>query len=130
MDVVTLLLDPTMCSHCWEYVGSSTWLEHVVLRRLISFTVNVLACFLNCLQDEQLYTWASVGLPVSSHLWELYGGRPTGREQSLRSCLHQSAKTPGALLAQVSYISSTSRNILQHDCPVFPFVHNIGFDLL
>ncbi|KAI9535563.1 hypothetical protein NQZ68_003117 [Dissostichus eleginoides] len=50
--------------------------------------------------DEQLYTWASVGLPVSSHLWELYGGRPTGREQSLRSCLHQSAKTPGALPAQ------------------------------
>ncbi|XP_029305175.1 formin-2 [Cottoperca gobio] len=51
--------------------------------------------------EEQLYTWASLGLPVSSHLWELYGGRPTGREQSLRSPLHQtSAKTPGALHSQ------------------------------
>ncbi|KAE8280775.1 Formin-2 [Larimichthys crocea] len=51
--------------------------------------------------EEQLYTWASVGLPVSSHLWELYGGRFTGREQSLRSPLHQSsAKTPGALRTQ------------------------------
>ncbi|XP_034538146.1 formin-2 [Notolabrus celidotus] len=48
--------------------------------------------------EEQLYTWASVGLPVSSHLWELYGGRTTGREQSFRSTLNQSsAKTPGAL---------------------------------
>ncbi|XP_061915097.1 formin-2 [Entelurus aequoreus] len=26
-------------------------------------------------QVELLYTWATVGLPVSSHLWELYGGR-------------------------------------------------------
>ncbi|KAG8000212.1 Formin-2 [Nibea albiflora] len=51
--------------------------------------------------EEQLYTWASVGLPVSSHLWELYGGRFTGREQSLRSPLHQSsATTPGALHTQ------------------------------
>ncbi|XP_029963261.1 formin-2 [Salarias fasciatus] len=48
--------------------------------------------------EEQLYTWASVGLPVSSHLWELYGGRPTGRAQILRSSLLQSsAKTPGVL---------------------------------
>ncbi|XP_069548993.1 formin-2 [Brachyistius frenatus] len=47
--------------------------------------------------EEQLYTWASVGLPVSSHLWELYGGRTVGRIQNLRSSLHQSSpKTPGA----------------------------------
>ncbi|XP_040034096.2 uncharacterized protein fmn2a [Gasterosteus aculeatus] len=51
--------------------------------------------------EEQLYTWASVGLPVSSHLWEVYGGRTSGREQRLRSPLHQSsAKTPGALNSQ------------------------------
>ncbi|XP_049927928.1 formin-2 [Epinephelus moara] len=51
--------------------------------------------------EEQLYTWASVGLPVSSHLWELYGGRATGREQSLRSPLNQSsAKTAGVLHSQ------------------------------
>ncbi|XP_008278633.1 formin-2 [Stegastes partitus] len=51
--------------------------------------------------EEQLYTWASVGLPVSSHLWELYGGRTTARVHSLRSPLHQSsAKTPGAPLFQ------------------------------
>ncbi|XP_051935663.1 formin-2 [Hippocampus zosterae] len=31
---------------------------------------------------EQLYTWATVGLPVSSHLWELYGGRTPTRPQS------------------------------------------------
>ncbi|XP_072247659.1 uncharacterized protein fmn2a [Leuresthes tenuis] len=48
--------------------------------------------------EEQLYTWASVGLPVSSHLWELYGGRTAGRVQRLRSPLHRSsAKTPSAL---------------------------------
>ncbi|KAM9727758.1 uncharacterized protein fmn2a [Menidia menidia] len=47
--------------------------------------------------EEQLYTWASVGLPVSSHLWELYGGRTSGRVQRLRSPLHRSTKTPGAL---------------------------------
>ncbi|XP_041866873.1 formin-2 [Melanotaenia boesemani] len=48
--------------------------------------------------EEQLYTWASVGLPVSSHLWELYGGRTAGKVQRLRSPLHRSsAKTPGAL---------------------------------
>ncbi|AWP13738.1 putative formin-2-like [Scophthalmus maximus] len=41
--------------------------------------------------EEQLYTWASVGLPVSSHMWELYGGRSTSRVQSMRSPL-----TPGA----------------------------------
>ncbi|XP_022054055.2 formin-2 isoform X1 [Acanthochromis polyacanthus] len=47
--------------------------------------------------EEQLYTWASVGLPVSSYLWELYGGRTISRVRSLRSPLHQSsAKTPGA----------------------------------
>ncbi|XP_035760685.1 formin-2 [Neolamprologus brichardi] len=47
--------------------------------------------------EEQLYTWASVGLPVSPYLWELYGGATTGRVQSLRSSFHQSsAKTPGA----------------------------------
>ncbi|XP_039995260.1 formin-2 isoform X2 [Xiphias gladius] len=52
--------------------------------------------------EEQLYTWASVGLPVSSHLWELNGGRSTGRVQSLRSPLNQtSAKTPGALHSQI-----------------------------
>uniref|UniRef100_A0A3Q3EH30 FH2 domain-containing protein n=1 Tax=Kryptolebias marmoratus TaxID=37003 RepID=A0A3Q3EH30_KRYMA len=46
--------------------------------------------------EEQLYTWASVGLPVSSHLWELYGGRSTGR--GLRSPLHRSSpKSPGGL---------------------------------
>ncbi|XP_056250698.1 formin-2 [Seriola aureovittata] len=51
--------------------------------------------------EEQLYTWTSVGLPVSSHLWELYGGRSTGRVQSLISPLNQSsAKTPGALHSQ------------------------------
>ncbi|XP_078129423.1 uncharacterized protein fmn2a [Sander vitreus] len=51
--------------------------------------------------EEQLYTWASVGLPGSSHLWELHGGRTTGREQSLRTPLQQSsAKTPGALQTQ------------------------------
>ncbi|XP_077352364.1 uncharacterized protein fmn2a [Festucalex cinctus] len=33
---------------------------------------------------EQLYTWATVGLPVSSHLWELYGGRTPTRAQSSR----------------------------------------------
>ncbi|XP_058507164.1 formin-2 [Solea solea] len=48
--------------------------------------------------EEQLYTWASVGLPVSGYLWELYGGRGTNRVQNLKSSLHQSsAKTPGAL---------------------------------
>ncbi|KAM4591298.1 uncharacterized protein fmn2a isoform 2-T2 [Odontesthes bonariensis] len=48
--------------------------------------------------EEQLYTWASVGLPVSSHLWDLYGGRTAGRVQRLRSPLHRSsAKIPGAL---------------------------------
>ncbi|XP_056902722.1 formin-2 isoform X1 [Takifugu flavidus] len=36
--------------------------------------------------EEQLYTWASVGLPVSSQLWELYGGQ-TDKEQSHRSTL-------------------------------------------
>ncbi|XP_023818881.1 formin-2 isoform X2 [Oryzias latipes] len=47
--------------------------------------------------EEQLYTWASVGLPVSSHLWDLYGGRTSGRIQSLRSSLHRStAKSPSA----------------------------------
>lgn len=67
------------------------------------------------MQEEQLYTWVSVGLPVSSHLWELYGGRATGREQALRSPLHQSpAKAPGALHPQVSYICFSSINILQH----------------
>ncbi|XP_077468763.1 uncharacterized protein fmn2a isoform X3 [Stigmatopora argus] len=29
----------------------------------------------NAFNGEQLYTWTTVGLPVSSHLWELYGGR-------------------------------------------------------
>ncbi|XP_067466533.1 formin-2 isoform X1 [Thunnus thynnus] len=47
--------------------------------------------------EEQLYTWTSVGLPVSSHLWEVYAVRTTGRVQSLRSPLHQSAKTAGVL---------------------------------
>ncbi|KAM6916070.1 uncharacterized protein fmn2a [Xenentodon cancila] len=48
--------------------------------------------------EEQLYTWASVGLPVSSHLWELYGGRTAGRVQGLRSSLNRSsANTPGVL---------------------------------
>lgn len=90
-------------------------------KHLISFTVYALACFQNCVQEEQLYTWASVGLPVSSHLWELYGGRFTGREQSLRSPLHQSsAKTPGALRTQVGYIPSSPINILQCVCPVYP----------
>ncbi|XP_070833998.1 formin-2 isoform X2 [Chaetodon trifascialis] len=59
--------------------------------------------------EEQLYTWASVGLPVSSHLWELYGGRTTGREQSLRSPSHQSsAKAPGALHSQTESSRLTS----------------------
>lgn len=81
---------------------------------LISFKVYALVCFLNCVQEDQLYTWASVGLPVSSHLWELYGGRTTGREQSLRSPLCQSsAKTSGALHSQVGYILSSSMNIVQ-----------------
>ncbi|XP_038149813.1 formin-2 [Cyprinodon tularosa] len=37
--------------------------------------------------EEQLYTWASIGLPVSSHLWELYG-------RGLRSTLHRSSSKP------------------------------------
>ncbi|XP_056148278.1 LOW QUALITY PROTEIN: formin-2 [Lampris incognitus] len=32
--------------------------------------------------EEQLYTWASLGLQVPTHLWELYGGRTTGRLQA------------------------------------------------
>ncbi|KAM9364975.1 LOW QUALITY PROTEIN: formin-2 [Pholidichthys leucotaenia] len=40
--------------------------------------------------EEQLYTWASVGLPVSSCLWELCGGPGTGKAQSSRIPLHQS----------------------------------------
>ncbi|XP_028325224.1 formin-2 isoform X2 [Gouania willdenowi] len=48
--------------------------------------------------EEQLYTWATVGLPVSSYLWELYGGRSTGRKHSLRSPLSEaSTKKPGAI---------------------------------
>nr|XP_019947575.1 PREDICTED: formin-2-like [Paralichthys olivaceus] len=51
--------------------------------------------------EEQLYTWASVGLPVSPNLWELYGGRSTGRVPTLRSPLnHSSVKTPAAPLSQ------------------------------
>ncbi|XP_060943738.1 formin-2 [Limanda limanda] len=51
--------------------------------------------------EEQLYTWASVGLPVAPNLWELYGGRSTGRVPTMRSPLNQSsAKTPGAPLSQ------------------------------
>ncbi|XP_026165394.1 formin-2 [Mastacembelus armatus] len=51
--------------------------------------------------EEQLYTWASVGLPVSSYLWEHYGGRSTSRVQSWRSSLNQStAKSPGTLQFQ------------------------------
>ncbi|XP_028982854.1 formin-2 [Betta splendens] len=47
--------------------------------------------------EEQLYTWASVGLPVSSHLWELYGGRSAGRRHSLKPPLnHSTTKTQGA----------------------------------
>ncbi|XP_024153653.1 formin-2, partial [Oryzias melastigma] len=47
--------------------------------------------------EEQLYTWACVGLPVSSHVWDLYGGRTTGRVQSLRSSLHRTtAKSPSS----------------------------------
>ncbi|XP_021172905.2 formin-2 isoform X2 [Fundulus heteroclitus] len=41
--------------------------------------------------EEQLYTWASVGLPVSSHLWELYG-------RGLRSPLHRSSSKPSSAL--------------------------------
>ncbi|KAK5614805.1 hypothetical protein CRENBAI_012806 [Crenichthys baileyi] len=40
---------------------------------------------------EQLYTWASVGLPVSSHLWDLYG-------RGLRSPLHRSSSKPASAL--------------------------------
>ncbi|XP_061546689.1 formin-2 isoform X1 [Phycodurus eques] len=36
---------------------------------------------------EQLYTWATVGLPVSSHLWELYGGKTPTKAQSSGSPL-------------------------------------------
>ncbi|XP_029927242.1 formin-2 [Myripristis murdjan] len=51
--------------------------------------------------EEQLYTWASLGQPVSSHQWDLYGGRPTGRLQAQRTTPQQlSAKTPGGLLSQ------------------------------
>ncbi|XP_054885627.1 formin-2 isoform X2 [Poeciliopsis prolifica] len=47
--------------------------------------------------EEQLYTWASVGLPVSSHLWELYG-------RGLRSPLHRSSPKPsGALHFQTEF---------------------------
>lgn len=49
---------------------------HLVRRRPLVFNV----------QEEQLYTWAAVGLPVSSQLWELYGGQ-TSKEQSFRSTL-------------------------------------------
>ena len=60
-------------------------------------------CVLNCVQEEQLYTWASVGLPVSPHLWDMYGGRSTGQVPTMRSPLNQSsAKTPGAPLSQVN----------------------------
>ncbi|XP_037542061.1 formin-2 [Nematolebias whitei] len=52
--------------------------------------------------EEQLYTWACVGLPVSSHLWELYGGRSTAR--GLRSPLHRSSKPPGELHFQTKSI--------------------------
>lgn len=56
-------------------------------------------------QEEQLYTWASVGLPVSSQLWELYGGQLTGREQSFRSMLHPSlSKTQKSQNSQVGNV--------------------------
>lgn len=46
-------------------------------------------CF--TVQEEQLYTWATVGLPVSTNLWELYGGQKTGKERSLRTGPRQPA---------------------------------------
>ncbi|XP_034755071.1 formin-2 [Etheostoma cragini] len=66
--------------------------------------------------EEQLYTWASVGLPGSSHLWELHGGRTIDREQSLRTPLHQSStKTPGALQSQTESSSLKSGHSSSED---------------
>lgn len=65
------------------------------MKRLIftsSLIVGLSPSGLSCTQEEQLYTWASVGLPVSSQLWELYGGQ-TGKEQSFRSTLGPSLAT-------------------------------------
>nr|XP_020453801.1 formin-2-like isoform X1 [Monopterus albus] len=61
--------------------------------------------------EEQLYTWVTVGLPVSAHLWELYGGQTTGRVQGLRSPLNQSStKTPGTSHSQGQQASLAKGN--------------------
>lgn len=57
---------------------------------------------LRCVQEEQLYTWATVGLPVSTNLWELYGGQKTGKERSLKTAPRQ--QTARAPPTQVGYV--------------------------
>lgn len=72
----------------------------------VTVTVNAVIYSLNSTQEDQLYTWASVGLPVSPNLWEFSGSRSGNRTQGLRSTLnHSSSKTPGALNSQVGNIS-------------------------
>nr|XP_061794422.1 formin-2-like [Nerophis lumbriciformis] len=55
---------------------------------------------------EQLYTWATVGLPVSSHLWELYGGRTPTRVQSSKSPLKAKSAVPSHPQTQLSRVKS------------------------
>ncbi|CAL8254915.1 unnamed protein product [Lota lota] len=60
--------------------------------------------------EEQLYTWAALGLQVPNHLWELYGGRKPGRTtQGLWPPPPQpqsSIKTPAGLDCQTHSVGS------------------------
>ncbi|CAL8391435.1 unnamed protein product [Arctogadus glacialis] len=56
--------------------------------------------------EEQLYTWAALGLQVPSHLWELYGGRKPGR--TLQGFPPSSIKTPGGINCQSHSVGSKS----------------------
>ncbi|XP_034040863.1 formin-2 isoform X2 [Thalassophryne amazonica] len=70
---------------------------------------------------EQLYTWTSLGLPVSSYLWELYGGRTPVKVQLCRSPLNQpSFKTPGTLRCQTEFSGVKSGQMSSDDGCLVP----------
>ncbi|KAM9809144.1 formin-2 [Syngnathus typhle] len=55
---------------------------------------------------EQLYTWATVGLPVSSHLWELYGARTPARAPSSKVALKAKSAVPSHPQTEPSRLKS------------------------
>ncbi|XP_077438382.1 uncharacterized protein fmn2a [Vanacampus margaritifer] len=79
---------------------------------------------------EQLYTWATVGLPVSSHLWELYGGRtPTPRVQSSRLPLKATSAAPSHPQAEPSRLKSSAQSSSEDDGGVIAQLEKTILDL-